>query len=555
MLPVTIRLKEALLQLSRMSHVSCLWVDAVCINQKDDDEKGSQVALMKEIYSKATSVIAWLGPTANESTKAIQGLNVLATAVLINRLHERFPQACPVKQEERAYLRNLFKSLDYGMDASHNIALMPIAALANREWWKRIWTFQEIVLARDFIILCGSTYIRALEFKYAIYGIEILANIVDLFLPRDTIAGILHRCHYVIAVRTAYGQSKGSYPHRDLSILSLLYMTSLRARTCSDARDHIFGLLGIAQDEIAVRIRADYRKSVITIYTEVAEMLISRYGLEILVYCQIPPGCAAEFVSGTRRGHEYSTCTEEINQPDSYPSWVPQWGAELKMPFRGFIRNDLSELANDYRASERICVEPRPLSVHNSRILKCVGASLDEIEVILVSPERNSPPIVWFKAIASMIAESEVYQSSSDKEQAIWRTPCADQVWGTDRDRSTKRRARETDGEKYTQFVNTCSTWSLNAPPPDVLAYVQLIRMYLSQGRRVYATRKGYLGLGPPGIRSGDVVCILATAKVPHVLRRVDSNYHSLVGESYVHCVMDGEYKPANSELRDFMIV
>ena len=37
-----------------------LWIDAICINQEDDDEKSSQVSMIFEIYSVAQSVVVWL---------------------------------------------------------------------------------------------------------------------------------------------------------------------------------------------------------------------------------------------------------------------------------------------------------------------------------------------------------------------------------------------------------------------------------------------------------------------------------------------------------------
>jgi hypothetical protein len=39
-----------------------VWIDQLYINQADDTEKSVQVDLMSEIYSKARSVIVWLGP-------------------------------------------------------------------------------------------------------------------------------------------------------------------------------------------------------------------------------------------------------------------------------------------------------------------------------------------------------------------------------------------------------------------------------------------------------------------------------------------------------------
>ncbi|KAI0406752.1 HET-domain-containing protein [Xylaria palmicola] len=60
-LPITDNLFKALRRLRKLSKARVLWVDAVCINQDDVDERSAQVALMAEIYSNATSTAIWLG--------------------------------------------------------------------------------------------------------------------------------------------------------------------------------------------------------------------------------------------------------------------------------------------------------------------------------------------------------------------------------------------------------------------------------------------------------------------------------------------------------------
>lgn len=37
------------------------WVDAVCIDQNNIDEKATQILLMYQIYSRAECVLIWLG--------------------------------------------------------------------------------------------------------------------------------------------------------------------------------------------------------------------------------------------------------------------------------------------------------------------------------------------------------------------------------------------------------------------------------------------------------------------------------------------------------------
>jgi hypothetical protein len=58
-------------------------------------------------------------------------------------------------------------------------------------------------------------------------------------------------------------------------------------------------------------------------------------------------------------------------------------------------------------------------------------------------------------------------------------------------------------------------------------------------------TESNLIGIGPPKIEIGDQVSILAGAQMPFVLREMPQNYsgqgaYCLVGEAYVHGVMDG---------------
>ncbi|KAK3485259.1 uncharacterized protein B0T23DRAFT_389984 [Neurospora hispaniola] len=51
-----------------------LWIDQLCINQSDSDEKAVQVGLMSQIYSRAKQVLIWLGPAADGSDEVMDVL-------------------------------------------------------------------------------------------------------------------------------------------------------------------------------------------------------------------------------------------------------------------------------------------------------------------------------------------------------------------------------------------------------------------------------------------------------------------------------------------------
>ena len=60
-LRVTVNLMQALQHIRSKSDTVFLWVDAICINQKDQEERRNQVSLMGHVYKKAKRVIMWLG--------------------------------------------------------------------------------------------------------------------------------------------------------------------------------------------------------------------------------------------------------------------------------------------------------------------------------------------------------------------------------------------------------------------------------------------------------------------------------------------------------------
>ena len=61
-------------------------MDAICINQENDEEKSSQVAMMADIFKRAQRVTVWLGPAAHNSRLAMKLLNVFNSAERVERV-------------------------------------------------------------------------------------------------------------------------------------------------------------------------------------------------------------------------------------------------------------------------------------------------------------------------------------------------------------------------------------------------------------------------------------------------------------------------------------
>lgn len=72
------------------------------------------------------------------------------------------------------------------------------------------------------------------------------------------------------------------------------------------------------------------------------------------------------------------------------------------------------------------------------------------------------------------------------------------------------------------------------------------------------------MGLVPPGSKAGDMVCLIYGAQTPYILRR-DNDEHdvdgthstptcTVVGECYVHGMMDGEMMASGERTEHFVI-
>ena len=132
-------LYSALLELPKQFPDLNLWIDALCINQEDIDERNHQVLRMGQIYSSAQRVLVWLGEADSNSDLAMQSLRLWAAT-------------CRALSEGPDILRNL-KLL---MELFDKDAWTAICNLTARPWWRRIWVIQELVLSKSAVLICGS---------------------------------------------------------------------------------------------------------------------------------------------------------------------------------------------------------------------------------------------------------------------------------------------------------------------------------------------------------------------------------------------------------------
>jgi len=153
---ITENLAAGLRRLRHIPTVRCLWVDSICIDQKNDKEKSHQVRQMAEIYRSARKVLIWLGEddTFDEVSTCIQMLKTKVSPQI-----ERLEADQALSTENRRGIsrdRPIHEMLDILPLSSPQYGVT-LKKLLQNEWFYRAWTYQESSQHHDCFISVGGS--------------------------------------------------------------------------------------------------------------------------------------------------------------------------------------------------------------------------------------------------------------------------------------------------------------------------------------------------------------------------------------------------------------
>jgi hypothetical protein len=383
---ITTNLHDALTELRQEHKPVRLWIDALCINQKDDSEKSEQVIQMVDIYKAATSVFAWLGCAADDSDNGMKGLRKIGDdairAGMLELDRERMlklwdPDPEGILDSVREPFENLSKTLDV------NFQQLAIKFIEERSYWERTWIVQEFSVASDLVIACGKERLNYLQLRAAIIFLGMHVGLVSKnsfvtdissdpvrgpFLRQFMqIAGRKTSTSRLIGARGRYQKQTHTY-HSSLMELLSLFANSMMA---TDPRDRIYGILGLVPDKNVLDIKVDYKKKVHEVYTEVAKTLLTHNYTDILSW-----------------GHSSKS-------PLGIPSWVPDFRASLREPYGCYKTRapPWKALFNATLGSEVKITTQSPLCKPNNIVMS--GFTVDTIKR-LGTEEWTQPPADWY---------------------------------------------------------------------------------------------------------------------------------------------------------------
>jgi hypothetical protein len=265
---ITRNLYAALLHM-RQAEERILWVDALCINQADMDERASQVRYMGSVFARACTVVVYLGDWEDSSVafRLIAGI-------------EDAPDDA-ISTQEALHFKNCLQGL------------------FSFPWWSRVWTVQEYALARTVIFQSG---------KHVLHGTSVEKGLREIFSRslRDIRCGA--RSHSLELGRhldeyeniTNFGRSElGRHLNEYENIANVRDTISrqdrcdarmilgLRFRKCSNPLDKIYGLLALTPEPFQKMVQPNYNISHEELYTNATLAWIRSSGsLDILSYME-----------------------------------------------------------------------------------------------------------------------------------------------------------------------------------------------------------------------------------------------------------------------------
>jgi hypothetical protein len=117
--------REAMTQLK----TQFIWIDAICINQKDRRERSQQILVMRDIYENAKKLVIWLGVEADRSHDAIE-------------IMKEFPGG--FDEDTIAEWLKWFQMQPNSVDLWSSII-----CFFSRSWFTRVWVIQEFVVSME----------------------------------------------------------------------------------------------------------------------------------------------------------------------------------------------------------------------------------------------------------------------------------------------------------------------------------------------------------------------------------------------------------------------
>ncbi|GKT42868.1 heterokaryon incompatibility protein 6, OR allele [Colletotrichum spaethianum] len=527
-----------------------VWIDQLCINQNDNAEKAHQVSMMRQIYSTATRVAVWLGLPDDDSDMVLRHIRDMCALIRKEKYLDvvRF-------HTDIAFLRRV----------SH-----AFRAFCKREYWSRVWIIQEFAVAREIDIICGHASIGYADLREFIVflnklneynpkiqeegGSEVTKTPTEMLRGFKTSANsfleavLTRRRRYqtrhgvpptnqAIPALEGFGNAKVKDSESLFAVLvtTLVLEIDYNHSEATDHRDRIFAVMQFADDVLEFEGLPNYTLSCEKVYRDVARRILMQGNIDLLSYCQFP------------RDKSLTT------------TWAPDWKMRIKRPNTGNPWHSKFD-ASKSSIHEQVVVAP------DSETIQLRGVLVDVITEIgnvwnpswIEELDCKAAP-EYISEVRKLCEKSPMFaQKIKDADlKDVMRICIADRYQYREPER--QKELLEAYAEAVSRMTNAVRNVTveleMGIEMVDTIGWQQPWFMFVMKNlhsRRLFLSESGYVGLAPMHAQPGDKIVILLEGKTPYTVRETDAGHHELVGESYVHGVMFGEFMTDDVEVRDY---
>jgi hypothetical protein len=501
--------EHALREICHQNFHSYVWVDQICINQRDAEEKSLQVMRMRQIYSSASTVVAWLGSSFRNSDTLFTYLQRLGNGIVAHDW-----KGLAALHDNDAHVQEISEAFN---------------VFCLREYWTRLWIMQEFSMGLKVVIMCGSSIIPYEVLAEALDSSEAVAT-ENRARPAKAKARLMRQidsifsspsfsfCQSVVNRRYKYrDRSYGGDDFFHVVTSCLILEVDYNYPITSDPRDRVFALLYLSTDSYDFSHLIDYSKSCQRVYQETALAFFGQGHIDLLAYCQFPKTI-----------------------PD-LPSWVPDWNMPLRYPCtKPPWVSKFSASGNTAHKQEMIEVQPGRLEVK--------GVALDTVISYgnVWDPDWDTPldratALAFIDEVFDLCNQSPRVRVGEERLEACRIAACDGVSYGAvDISGNLMINYLADFLHAYHWLRDSGKTKNGKDVAPDDDNWLVRELHYLHT-RRPFITKTGYVGLGPMHLEEEDEICILYGSVTPYIVRRYDEGGFTLIGEAFVHGAMYGE--------------
>ncbi|KAL8711719.1 MAG: hypothetical protein Q9220_003890 [cf. Caloplaca sp. 1 TL-2023] len=491
-LAVTHNLGVALRYLRSEAATRDIWIDAICVDQENLEERGHQVELMGDIYQGATRVLIWLGPESQDSPLAIETLRSLSSRFEVDWQTQSVRPLIPADKEKDRPTGQLGIVYD-------EATWLSILNFLRRAWFQRLWIWQEVLLAGRAEMQCGYETLDWNAFRKAVVALH--TEEPPAFSSHDDHAHYKQSLYHMYRL-SSMNAHRGSF---------LQWAEDTEKCRYTDPRDRIYALLNILREVDPIRgLKPNYTQLPYDVFKDVVLRWLDRNReLEFLGSCD-----SSEDAVSTR------------------PSWVPDW-----------CKPAASNRIIDAGASYGTKAKAQHMDDGLLQVCGVLAGKVSNTEPHLVggnihhSRITRSSIVDLVHKLSNHIRHHRPHATDSEIINHFCQTMCMNKFAGSFSPPVPFHPSLE-EGIAYITGLLHHSSGALPKPPYNFLNQMG----QFAKGRCFITTDDGLMGLAPEAAKAGDQVCVVLGCHTPLLIRLNEKNgRYTMIGECYIHSLMASE--------------